>query len=171
MITIRPMEPPDVEALLALGEIAVNETRYQSQLFDAVKVRRQFEAYFRDQRNKYIWLIAMRDGKLQGLLFASVEEYWFTQARGANMILWYVAQEARGSAMAVKLLLALRGWAENRQATELTLSVTSGTNFVKTGRFLRRLGFPPRGENFHMTLGMATASRAARDTGMSPAAV
>lgn len=160
MITIRPLEPKDIDALLALGEIAVRETRYNSQHYDPIKVRRQIEAYFRDERQKYIWLIAVRDGQLQGLLFGSVEEYWFTKARGANMILWYVAQEARGSAMAVKLLLALRGWAENRQATELTLSVTSGVEAGKTGRFLRRMGFSPCGENFHMTLGAGASARA-----------
>lgn len=160
MITIRPLEPKDVDALLALGEIGVRESRYQSQHYDPVKVRRQIEAYFLDERQKYIWLIAIRNGQLQGLLFGSVEEYWFTQARGANMILWYVAQEARGSAMAVKLLLALRGWAENRQATELTLSVTSGIDAGKTGRFLRRMGFSPCGENFHMTLGAGAPGRA-----------
>ena len=153
MITVRPLEPKDVDALIALGEAGALETRYNGQSYDPPKIRRQIEAYFRDERRKYIWLIALRNGELQGFLFGSVEEYWFTQALGANMIVWYVAKEARGSAMAVKLLLAFRGWAANRQATELTLSVTSGLNAEKTGRFLRRMGFRPCGENFYQTLG------------------
>lgn len=153
MIIIRPLEPHDVDALIALGELGVQETRYNNQLYDPPKVRTQIEAYFSDERRKYIWLIATHSDELQGLLFGSVEEYWFTQARGANMILWYVAQEARGSSMAVKLLLAFRRWAENRQATELTLSLTSGLGTEKTGRFLQRMGFRPCGENFYQPLG------------------
>lgn len=152
MITIRPLEPHDVDALISLGEAGVLETRYNGQNYDPVKIRHQLEAYFKDERRKYIWLTGFRNGALQGFLFGSIEEYWFTQALGASMIAWYVAQEARGSAMAVKLLLAFRRWAENRQATELTLSVTSGLRTEKTGRFLQRMGFRPCGENFYQPL-------------------
>lgn len=153
MITIRPLEPQDIDAVIALGEIGARETRYRNHRYDPDKLRRQSEAYFRDGRSKYICLVAERDGMLQGVLFGSIDEYWFTQARSANMIAWYVAQEARGSSMAVKLLLAFRGWAENRQATEMTLSLTSGVGTDKTGRFLRRMGFRTCGENFYQALG------------------
>ena len=152
MITVRALEPQDLDALIALGELAVLETRYNGQGYDPVKIRHQLEAYFKDERRKYIWLIGFNNGVLQGLLFGSVEEYWFTQALGVNMIAWYVAKEARGSSMAVKLLLAFRRWGENRNATELTLSVTSGLRTEKTGRFLQRMGFRRCGENFYQPL-------------------
>jgi hypothetical protein len=106
-------------------------------------------------------LDGFRNGELLGFLFGSIEEYWFTKERGANMIVWYVAKEARGSTMAIKLLLAFRGWAQNRQATELTLSITSGLNTEKTGRFLRRMGFRPCGENFYQPLPPIAADPAA----------
>jgi GNAT superfamily N-acetyltransferase len=89
---------------------------------------------------------------LQGLLFGSVEEYWFTASLGANMIAWYVDEAARGSPMAVKLLLAFKRWAENRGANELTLSITSGLRTDKTARFLRRMGFEVCGGNYAMPL-------------------
>jgi len=142
-----------MDAVIALGDIGARETRYKNQNYDPDKIRRQSEVYFRDGRSKYICLVAERGGELQGILFGSVDEYWFTQARSANMIAWYVARKARGSSMAAKLLLAFRRWAENRQASELTLSITSGVNTEKTGRFLRRMGFRPCGENFYQALG------------------
>lgn len=131
-----------------MGERAVQGTRYQTMRYAPEKIRRQLDAYFQDERRKYIWLVGLRDGKLQGLLFGSVEEYWFTTSLGANMIAWYVDEPARGSPMAVKLLLAFKRWAENRGGNELTLSITSGVRMDKTGRFLRRMGFEACGENY-----------------------
>lgn len=155
MITIRPLELKDADALVALGARAVEESRYRAQPYDPEKIRLQIDRYFSDQRRKYIWLVGIRNNELLGSLFGGIEEYWFTKERGANMIVWYVAKEARGSAIAIKLLLAFRGWAQNRHATELTLSITSAVNTEKTGRFLRRMGFRPCGENFYQTLGPA----------------
>jgi hypothetical protein len=51
-------------------------------------------------------------------------------------------------------VLAFKRWAENRQASELTLSITSGLGTDKTARFLKRMGFRLCGENFYMGLAL-----------------
>jgi GNAT superfamily N-acetyltransferase len=153
MITIRPFEQKDIDALIGLGKVFSQESRYQNQTFDPIKIRSQMEAYFQDDRGKYICIVGFKDDVAMGFLFGSIDEYWFAKERGANMIIWYVAQEARGTAMGVKLLLAFKRWAENREAMELTVSITSGLGTERTGQFLRKVGFKHCGENYYQRLG------------------
>ena len=64
----------------------------------------------------------------------------------------FVDPTERGGLTAVKLVLAFRKWALNREAVELYIGVAGGVLMERTGQFLQRLGLRPTGGNYSLWL-------------------
>ncbi|UXY16842.1 GNAT family N-acetyltransferase [Chitiniphilus purpureus] len=152
MIRIRNAQPSDIPQLLEIGGMLHAETRYRSLPLQRTKVEAMLARYLADRRGIYAILIAEQDGVPVGFLFAVVETYWFSDARVANNIAWYVIPKARGSSAAPKLLLAFRRWAMNRGAAEIKIGVSSAHLTERTGRMLTRMGFNMIGGNYSAQL-------------------
>ena len=93
-------------------------------------------------------IMAERGGQLVGMAIVVAGEQFYSGAKAATVQLLYVAPEARGGSAAVKLLRAIRRWAETAGTAELHLHVTSGIDAARTDRFLRRMGFKQTGGNY-----------------------
>jgi hypothetical protein len=70
----------------------------------------------------------------------------------ATSIFLFVDPAERGSFAALKLILAFRAWAKNRQASEMYIGIASGVLMERTGKFLHRLGMRFTGGNYSMWL-------------------
>ena len=92
------------------------------------------------------------EGRLVGYLAGTIEEYFFSRARVASSVFLFVDPRERGGLAAVKLVLAFRRWAQNRDAAELYIGIASGVTTDRTGRFLQRLGMKHTGGNYSQWL-------------------
>ena len=86
-------------------------------------------------------LCAYSGDKLVGFLVATLDHLVFSATPIANMSLFYVLPEHRGSSAAVKLLSGYRAWAKHRGAACIFANVISGIMPERTDRFLRHMGF------------------------------
>lgn len=174
----------DVDACVAIGRRMHALTRFQAYDYDAARVAQQLRAVIetgQNQRGSHCFLVAERavgfgdgtsaqddagpsdearapdHGRLIGALIGCIEQHFFSVQSVASVVHYDVLPEYRMSGAGFKLLIALRRWAENRGAYELSVGINSGVDLERLDRFLRRLGFRQTGANYAMTLGRGSA--------------
>lgn len=92
------------------------------------------------------------DHRLYGVLAGKLDHYYFSSQPGAQLLLYWVSPERRSGPAALKLMMAFKQWAQNRNLGELLVSVTSGEEIDRTDQFLKKLGFKAIGANYAMPL-------------------
>lgn len=98
-------------------------------------------------------LIAEHDTQgVVGMLAGFVAMPRFTDVLVAQDHGFYVLPECRGSSAALKLMIAFRRWAENRQAVELCINQNVAIDQARFNRFMRHLNFQCCGSNFVLPL-------------------
>lgn len=85
---------------------------------------------------------------LIGLAVVSADEFLFSAARGATLLLLYVSPPHRGSFAAPKLWRAVHKFATENHAAVISAHVTSSISIDKAHRFFTRLGFRLTGGNY-----------------------
>ncbi len=60
---------------------------------------------------------------------------------------------ARGSSAAIKLLMAFRRWAEQRNVSELNINMSVAVEMSRFNKMMSKLGFRCCGSNFSLGLG------------------
>lgn len=136
----------DIQAMMALGRVLHGESRYRDLPLDDARMH---EIGRRGLANGNPGLLmAERGDQLVGMAIVMLGEYYFSPARTATVQLLYVHPKARGGPAAVKLLRALRRWAEKNSAHDLHVNVTTGIEAARTDKFLRKMGFRQTGGNY-----------------------
>ncbi|WP_428633931.1 N-acetyltransferase family protein [Sedimenticola sp.] len=105
-----------------------------------------------DQGTHCFFVAENSEGEAVGALIGCVEKHLFSEQSVASVIQYGVLPEKRMGGAGMKLLAAFRKWAENRNAFELSIGVTSGMDMAKTDRLLRRLGFQQTGGNYSLSI-------------------
>jgi hypothetical protein len=150
---IRPMEIGDVDALITLARIYVQESRFNGFPFDEVRVRASLLHMINSPRSDHFSCVAhTSDKKITGALIGSIGSYFFCDRTVATSVFFFVDPAERGGFAALKLILAFRAWANNRQASELYIGIASGVLVERTGKFLQRIGMRFTGGNYSMWL-------------------
>lgn len=147
----RVTTPDQVAALLPLGQRAHTESAFRSIPLDLEK-RRAFALRAIQLPHEHLILSANRDDNPVGYLIAANSGFFFAQTSAVSVTTIYVTPEHRGSSAALKLLSAVRKWAQEREAQHVFLHVTSGVRPVQTDRALRKLGFSFLGGNYMLSL-------------------
>lgn len=154
-ITVRLAEnDADIDAMIALGRLLHEESRYRSLSYDTEKLR-SFGRRALADKPRHGLLMAIKDGEVIGFLTATVGEYYFGRDLAATAMTFYVKPEHRGSLAAVKLLHGFRNWARNRGVHEIHVNVTSGVHMGRTDRLMKHLGFEVLGGNYGLRLATA----------------
>ena len=139
----------DIAARVALARRAFEE--FDDGLpYDEDMVRRAFER--RLKRSDRCLLQAELDGRVIGGAAGAIAPHYHSPALGATLEGYYVLPEHRGSLAAVKLLHGFRRWARTNGAVRMYVGVSSGIDIARTDRFLKRLGFWPKGGNYEVAL-------------------
>lgn len=114
--------------------------------------RERFLARAIEQPQKYCLIVAERDGRPVGLLFASVDGIYHCDVKVGSCLGVAVDPALRrslaGGSIAIKLLHGFKRWARERGARAISLHVTSGMEMARTDKLLRRLGFQQTGGNY-----------------------
>ncbi len=150
---IEPACLRDVEALVALGHICHMESRFAALPYDAERVKERFVRMIMQPLSTTFFVRAESkaetDGaNICGLMIGTVDEYFFCDRRVASSVFLLVHPTHRGSAAAVKMVMAFKAWAQMRNVSEVYIGVASGVSMRSTGRFLSRMGLTLSGGNY-----------------------
>lgn len=150
---VRPIVVTDIDAFLVLARLNLQESRFNGMPFDEVKVRANLMHMAKLPRSDHFFCGAFNSAnKLTGYLIGSIDSYFFCDHTVAISAFFFVEPTERGGFAALKLILAFRAWAKNRQASEMYIGIAGGVLVERTGRFLQRLGMRFTGGNYSMWL-------------------
>ena len=149
---IRLATVADIDSLLALGQIMHQESRFKVFPMNRVKTRHMAEALINNPKTACILLAEHDTAGLIGMLGGHVADYFFCDAVVAQDNFFFVLPAHRGSAAALKLLIAFRRWAENRRAAELCINMSVNVDRQRFDQFMQHLQFTQSGSNFYLPL-------------------
>ncbi|MBI5329540.1 MAG: GNAT family N-acetyltransferase [Betaproteobacteria bacterium] len=155
---IRLAEKADAAAVLALGRLMHEESRFRAYPLNPVKSMQLFDELLGHPGRAILLLAVQEDGAVTGMLGGYLTGLFFADAVVAQEQVFYVHPEARGGAAALKLLLAFRAWTEKQGAAEIHIGVSSGIDLDRFDRLMQRLGFTCSGSNYALALGGARAA-------------
>lgn len=159
MTQIRSACKTDLPELIKIGRQIHGQTRFHRFDYDPKRVEDNLKRLIGpgQARGTHCMFIAEDEQGISGVLAGVVERHLFSDQPVANVMLYYCFPDRRGNGAGLRLLLAYRRWAMNREVFEIGVSVTSGIELQRTARFLQRLGFESVGGNFVVPGSMAGA--------------
>jgi GNAT superfamily N-acetyltransferase len=149
---VRLATPNDLPQALALARSMHVESRFRHYPLDESGAARAFQDMVSHPASACVLLAEATDGQLAGMLAAFVTHYFFADVRVVQDKWFYVSPRHRGSAAAMKLMLAVRRWAENRRAQELNINMSVDIDRERFDRFMGHLQFRNCGSNFFLPL-------------------
>lgn len=141
-------ELTDIDDIMALGARMHQESRFRIYPAHVDKSRASIEKLINNPLVGCVLLARNHAGIAVGMLAGYVVDYFFSDALVAQDSYFFVAPEYRGSSAALKLLIAFRRWAENRNASELCINMSVDVDQERFNRFMTHLGFRNCGSNF-----------------------
>ncbi|MBI5790273.1 MAG: hypothetical protein HZA63_02235 [Rhodocyclales bacterium] len=156
-VQVRAAVIDDIPAIVARWRASGPRTESGGAL-DEVKLGNHLRRAVEDRGGVVVVLVAELAGEIRGLLAAQIESPYFSNARVARVLLWWVLPGYRHGPAGIKLWLAFRRWAAARQADEIVVAVTSGEGIQRTDRLLRKLGAGLTGGNYRLPLAPTAAS-------------
>ncbi|MCJ0762040.1 GNAT family N-acetyltransferase [Variovorax terrae] len=129
----------DIPRLVELGRRIHAESRYAWMPYSAQRAWRYLEQALPSKQHCAM-VVQQSDGSLAALLLASAQQYAFSNNFAVQIDVFYVLPQLRGSPAALRLLGALRKWADNRDVVEIWLldRFTGAPN--RNHRLLEKLG-------------------------------
>lgn len=145
---------------MRLGLRMHQESRFARYPMQETKVRETVEQILSEPKANCILLAEHDSAGLVGMLAGCVTSLFFTDVLIAQDRWFYVAKEHRGSPAALKLLVAFRRWAENRQARELNINMSVDIDQAKFNQFMTHMDFKSCGSNFVLPLALVDRAHA-----------
>lgn len=120
---VRLAHAGDLDVLMEMGVAMHAESRFRVHAMNRDKTRASMKKIIASPVAGCILLAEASTGAPAGMLAGYVVDYFFSDALVAQDSYFFVKPEFRGSTAALKLLIAFRHWAENRQAAELCINM------------------------------------------------
>jgi GNAT superfamily N-acetyltransferase len=137
---IRVATLDDLPRILELGELLHKESPRWSRLsFNRAKAA-HFIAHLVLEPEGAVFL-AEQDGLVVGGIAGMATQHWSSDDVVAQEVSLFMAPEARGSMVAVRLICALQAWAGMRGAKWLQAGTSTGLDPERTAGLYERLGF------------------------------
>jgi GNAT superfamily N-acetyltransferase len=155
---IRLATSSDITTILSMGIQMHAESRFKRYPMNPSRTQEAIETLLSNSTVGCILLAEHPQAGIVGMLAGYVTDYFFTDIRLAQDKWFYVIPEHRGSSAALKLLIAFRRWAENRQAKELCINMSVAIDQARFNKFMTHLGFQCAGSNFVMPLQTSSVS-------------
>ena len=151
---IRLATHTDTDAMMKLGLHMHQESRFAPYPMAQEKVRDAVQQILSEPKANCILLAEHATAGLVGMLAGCVTTLFFTDVLIAQDRWFYVAKAHRGSSAALKLLVAFRRWAENRQARELNINMSVDIDQARFNQFMTHMDFKSCGSNFVLPLAL-----------------
>ncbi|MCK6393950.1 GNAT family N-acetyltransferase [Zoogloea sp.] len=142
----------DIEAVYTICLRFHEESRFSRYPLNPDKLRAAITESIQVSKASCVLLAEHSSGDVVGMLAGYVTSPRFTDVRVAQDHGFYVLPAHRGSSAAMKLMIAFRRWAENRQAVELCINQNVDIDQARFARFMRHLDFQCCGANFVLPL-------------------
>ena len=144
LMLVRRASPDDLPIILPLARAFHAESPANRDFpFNDAKVRALIENACFDPN--WCALIATDGDELIGFALFFAGEMYFSDAREAADLAFYVASERRGGRAALLLLDAVIKWGKIAQVARINIAPNTGINHEVAGRFFEKFGF--RGES------------------------
>lgn len=145
MGNVRRAVEADIPAILELGAALHAESpRYSRMPYSPKKVART--AMFLIGAGGA--LVAESEGKIIGFMGSMVSEHWFSEAKIASEISFYVTPEHRLRGAAPRLLRTAEEWARGEGAEEIVTGTSTEINADTTALFYEKMGYARTGYQF-----------------------
>ena len=144
----------DTQSMMDLGLQMHQESRFVHYPMAHEKIRETIQQIVSEPKANCILLAEHNRAGLVGMLAGCVTSLFFTDVLIAQDRWFYVAKEHRGSPAALKLLIAFRRWAENRQARELNINMSVDIDQARFNQFMTHMDFKSCGSNFVLPLAL-----------------
>lgn len=138
---VRLAASEDLLHAMVLGREMHAESRFRHYPLDERRAQTAFSDMVTHPHTACVLLAEASAGQLAGMLAAVVTDYFFADVRVVQDKWFYVRPEHRGSSAAMKLMLAVRRWAENRRARELNINMSVDIDRERFDRFMGHLQF------------------------------
>lgn len=152
-MSIRKAEPNDIATLLDYFRTFHPESVLKHLALDEAKFAANMHRIIQDTSGACCFFVADgEDGAAHGVLVGQIDTYYFSADPVAKLIFYWVHPDHRYSPDSIKLMMAFRQWAENREAKEMMIGVTSGEGIELTDRMLKKMGARLTGGNYSIVL-------------------
>jgi hypothetical protein len=151
VITVRKAALTDLSGIVEFGKAAVAKTNYADLPYNATSTRRTIQGWLK-RPDMRVW-IALRDGRVCGVLIGSVDTLLFSHVNLATDFAF--AAEAGGD----KLLDLFIAWAKQMKAALIEMVSSQENGYERYGRLLQRKGFVRSGGVFRKDLREVTTCR------------
>lgn len=142
MVEVRPARTGDVEAILAMGAALHAESpHFRTRHYSEQKVRELILRLIEDDGDRFLCLVAEREGEPIGYIGGVLVEDWFGDDTYAADISFYVVPPCRGGRAALQLVMAFERWARERGATRICPATSTQVRSESVLGFYAKLGY------------------------------
>lgn len=145
---IRPANYEDIPALVDLGAVMHQESRYRVLPYAPNKVFGLLANMI--EKDTGLLIVAERNGEIIGGFMGLVVEHWFSNSLIATDFALFIHPDHRGGMTAARLLKRFVAWSRERGAELITAGITTGVNADASTRLYQSIGFEPVGIAFNM---------------------
>jgi GNAT superfamily N-acetyltransferase len=138
---IRFAQRADIPKLLEIGKAMVGESRFKCYGLNEQKATAAVEGMLCNPGTPCLLVASRSDGEIVGMLAGQAMEFFFGDGILVQDRWLYVLRAYRGSAAAVKLLMAFRKWAESRNADELCINMSVAIDMGRFNKLMTHMGF------------------------------
>jgi L-amino acid N-acyltransferase YncA len=145
---IRPANYEDIPALVDLGAVMHQESRYRVLPYAPNKVFGLLANMI--EKDTGLLIVAERNGEIIGGFMGLVVEHWFSNSLIATDFALFIHPDHRGGMTAARLLKRFVAWSREKGAELITAGITTGVNADASTRLYQSIGFEPVGIAFNM---------------------
>ncbi|MFZ5510309.1 MAG: GNAT family N-acetyltransferase [Pseudomonadota bacterium] len=148
-MAIRFARLEDIETLVAYWREFHSQSAFAHLTLDEVKLATTMRRLIEDKSGAFCFFVAEgENGRPAGVIVGQMDSYYFSNDPVAKMVFYWVHPQYRYSSIAVRLMLGLKQWAQNRRAKELSIAVTSGESIGVIDKMMRKMGGELKGGNY-----------------------
>jgi len=146
--TIREATPEDVDRIVTIGAELHAEGNYKGLPFVPERAAHTMRTLIENDAG--IVLVLDVDGVIVGGIAGMCVQHWFTDAKVACDVSFFILPEHRGSIAAARLLRQFVSWGKAQGAARIEIGITTDIHQERTAAFYERMGFSHKGLQFFM---------------------
>jgi len=139
----RRATPQDLAGIVRLGEEMHRETAFSNIEFSLERTASETLRCILDPA--YFANIALRDGKVVGILFGYLEQPFFTEQVAGYDCVWYVDRATRNTMVGPRLLSQFEAWTKAHGGSIVFTTLGSNYKSDRVGKLMERMGFEYQG--------------------------
>ena len=139
----RRATPQDLTGIVRLGEEMHRETAFSNIEFSVERTALETMRCILDPA--YFANIALRDGKVVGILFGYLEQPFFTEQVAGYDCVWYVDRATRNTMVGPRLLSQFEAWTKAHGGSIVFTTLGSNYKSDRVGKLMERMGFEYQG--------------------------